>query len=756
MMLQVGDFITIAMVAARAAKALNDAQGSKAEFTSLLKTLNSLAQAMLQAEALCMGCQSARPSNDPASIKMLESIAAEIIKERKDCEDLITQFLNDFAAYSDAFVEQTSGIVRKTYRKLTWLGRKEEAAALEKRITTHMQALQLRLYAFCFASMKSDVVDNSIVLGSIDTSVESLAMRFGDMHLMVAEAVKRIEVVQNTVTTSIGYSWGPEAPIILIDGLDRRVLLPLMLASTPDTFREVLLIMHRGGPGYDKIESGKYVVSDEDFGGALIPHSKWSASFQPGKRIALSFILRHPGLGDEKQCPRCRTMETWLDDQPGRRRCLKCHLTFKIEDQERTRLFWKSLKPRPKPPTQTQSTPSLSKKSKDPRRPLRRSSTIPQVEYAHQYRRVHYQRDILRQPSVEQRWQSSDPEFGEFLGALSPVHRAAATGNVEMLDELLNDGANEGTHWKVPPHSMFRHDRTGWDFTGAPPIHFAAYYGHNAAVLYLLSCGANIDAKDSAGTTALHGAAWTGNEGLFKMLIKKGADKSVCDYDGWSVAIYAMSQGHDGISRLLLGEAGDADTEMLVKTYKLRHAAKLGNTDAVLGMLLEDQEANAADPSEDADATTELFLNEALIGAAEGGHVELVRTLLGKGADPCATDDTGSTALHWAGWGGHAEIGNQLYDGQEQGEDVESRLRITSQRHEEAMSLLLGGGADINARNVQGCTPLHWVSGAGSVPMMKFFVDQGADPEIEDFAGRTAVERARETGDEGVFGELAG
>jgi ankyrin repeat protein len=368
---------------------------------------------------------------------------------------------------------------------------------------------------------------------------------------------------------------------------------------------------------------------------------------------------------------------------------------------------------------------------------------------------VHYQRDILRRPSIEQRWQTSDPEFDDFLNALSPVHRAAATGNVELLDELLNDGANEGTHWKVPPHSMYRHDRTGWDFTGAPPIHFAAYYGHNSAVLYLLSCGADIEAKDSAGTTALHAAAWTGNEGLFKILMKKGADASVCDYDGWSVAIYAMSQGHDSITRLLLGEAG-GDTEMLVKTYKLRHAAKLGNTEAVLGMLLEDQESRSGEPTQDDDATTELFLGEALLGASEGGHVELVRTLLAKGADACAVDDTGSTCLHWAGWGGHAEIGNQLYDGHdEQGVDVGSRLKLTSVRHEESMKLLLEAGADINTQNVQGCTPLHWVSGAGSVPMMKFFVDQGANPEIEDYVGRTAVDRARETGDEGVFGELA-
>jgi hypothetical protein len=85
-------------------------------------------------------------------------------------------------------------------------------------------------------------------------------------------------------------------------------------------FREILLIMHRGGPGYDKIDSGKYVVSDEDFGGALIPRERWHDSVLPGRHIGLSFLLKHPGASDEKHCPRCRTSSTWLDDQPGRRR----------------------------------------------------------------------------------------------------------------------------------------------------------------------------------------------------------------------------------------------------------------------------------------------------------------------------------------------------------------------------------------------------------------------------------------------------
>lgn len=376
-----------------------------------------------------------------------------------------------------------------------------------------------------------------------------------------------------------------------------------------------------------------------------------------------------------------------------------------------------------------------------------RSQTLLPEKYAHPYRRVHYQRDVPRRASAEQPWHSSDPEFADFLAALPPVHRAAATGNVMKLDEVLQDVENDSMNWKVPSHSRYRRDRTGWDFTGAPPIHLAAYYGHGAAVLYLLSCGANIDAEDAAVTTALHAAAWTGNEDLFQLLLKKGASISILDHDGWSVDIYAMRQGHNNISGLFL-ENSDGNEEILVKTYKLRQAAKSRNSNMVFGMLLEDQATQC-------DATWELFLAEALFGAAEGGHELLIQILLEKGASHSATDNTGSTALHWAAWGGHTEIGNLMYDEKDEVdtsdgpvEDLASRMRLTSPCHEAVMCMLLEKGANINAQNSQGSTPLHWVSGAGSVPMVKFLLDAGANINIVDNSGRTAVDRARETGDE--------
>jgi len=152
MSLQIGDFIAIATLAVRAFQALNSARGSKFEFTSLLSTLKALSQAMLQAEAVCIGCHTSSSDNtstDPFHLELLDSIAREIRKEQMECEALITQFLKNFAAYNEAFTEPGIGMIRQSLRKLTWIGRRVEAAALERRLNSHMQALQLHLYTFC-------------------------------------------------------------------------------------------------------------------------------------------------------------------------------------------------------------------------------------------------------------------------------------------------------------------------------------------------------------------------------------------------------------------------------------------------------------------------------------------------------------------------------------------------------------------------------------------------------------------------------
>ena len=96
---------------------------------------------------------------------------------------------------------------------------------------------------------------------------------------------------------------------------------------------------------------------------------------------------------------------------------------------------------------------------------------------------------------------------------------------------------------------------------------------------------------------------------------------------------------------------------------------------------------------------------------------EVVRLLLGSGADVDAKNDTGSTPLHSAA--GH-------------------RQPATAQ-------LLLAHGADATSRNDFGITPLHSAAGA-AVPMtVTLLLDQGADVNAADDKLRTPLHRAADS-----------
>ena len=419
---------------------------------------------------------------------------------------------------------------------------------------------------------------------------------------------------------------------------------------------------------------------------------------------------------------------------------------------------------RPKPPPRPVSPSRLHKPTSNSAKQnhSHHDAVIVDDEHDHEFLRVHYQRDILRRGSAELPWRPTDPAFEKMLTVLPPFFRAAAKGSVDDLDELLEEGADVNMPWELSD-SPYRHDRTGWDFTGAPPIHFAAYYGHKEAVLFLLSNEADIEGRDSAGTTPLHAAAWTGNERLFKTLLRKGADISAQDYDGWGAAVYATSQGQEGITRLLLANSG-GDMKALLKANTLRHDAKLGHADAVLRILSED----TPDSSGEDETVKKLLLDQSLVGAAEAGHEELVQKLLARGADSKATDGSGSTVMHWAAWGGHTEVGNLKHD-EEHDRDHEDEDKpkpsssepaiqldpeYRSHHHESVMRMLLDAGADINGPNSQGCTALHWVSGAGSPAMVSFLLANGADRTMLDNSGRSALDRAIGTGDKAVIALL--
>jgi hypothetical protein len=113
--------------------------------------------------------------------------------------------------------------------------------------------------------------------------------------------------------------------------------------------------------------------------------------------------------------------------------------------------------------------------------------------------------------------------------------------------------------------------------------------------------------------------------------------------------------------------------------------------------------------------------------ACSGGEesVDMMRGLLAAGADPTLTTDDGTTPLMVAAGLGRYTNDNNLRRGR------------PSPSAEEAVSLLLQAGADVNARNEADFTALHGAAFRGLNEVIEVLVGHGADIDARDFRGRT-------------------
>ena len=137
--------------------------------------------------------------------------------------------------------------------------------------------------------------------------------------------------------------------------------------------------------------------------------------------------------------------------------------------------------------------------------------------------------------------------------------------------------------------------------------------------------------------------------------------------------------------------------------------------------------------------------------AAKANDVGKIRQLLADGASPNQTDEDGTTTgMHVASASGNLQIMAILYKA---GADINARdsvgdspLDLAAEHDQlEAAKLLIEMKARVNAQDKNGMSALMFAAKAGNVEMVRTLIEHGANANMSDYTGRDAVGWAQES-----------
>jgi len=256
------------------------------------------------------------------------------------------------------------------------------------------------------------------------------------------------------------------------------------------------------------------------------------------------------------------------------------------------------------------------------------------------------------------------------------------------------------------------------------PLMYAARENALDAGRALVTAHADLNAIDPDGATALVIAIINANYDFAAFLIEAGADPNVVDKDAGMGPLYAAVDMH----RLAIGHgrpnprpSSTLDSVEVVRRLLAHHA----DPNAVLKAPILQRQHTFGDGALAKGATP-------LLRASKSGDVEVMKLLLAAGADPNATL-AGTTALMYAAGFGWRD-GSPAAPSYDQGTPHEAI---------EAIELLTGLGIDINAANGNGDTALHVaVTGRGSPEIVHYLIDHGANLEAKNKRGQTPLAAA--------------
>jgi ankyrin repeat protein len=343
----------------------------------------------------------------------------------------------------------------------------------------------------------------------------------------------------------------------------------------------------------------------------------------------------------------------------------------------------------------------------------------------------------------------------------TPLHWAVRAENLELIDLLIGSKANVRAA----------------DRYGVTPLYLACSLANAAIAEKLLSAGADANVLDQSGETLLSLATRAGAPDVVSTLLKHGARVNAPMQTWASTALMvAIRENESAIVKILLDNGADVNARTTEGQKPARRPAGAGGGSHGVGIIRSGIPENGSQAPTQGGFTPLLYaardgridMVQSLVAkgadlelaeangitplqmAIENENIALARYLLERGANPNSKDAYGRTPLWLAVEVRNVEIGPNAVE-HTNGVDRAAALELIRD--------LIKRGANVNARttdwpptrrhlmrlgdlswvNFIGQTPFFRAAFSGDVASMKLLLENGADHKIETEQGTTPL-----------------